>query len=193
MNSRRAASRRRCRRCCCCWPSPSAACGKKQPPIARPIPPPPPPPRRRSRRRPSPPPPRRGADDRPPAPVPEDAIASASLDEINKNSPLKPVFFELDASEIDSAGQQALDGERRSAEALPHLADQHRGTLRRARDGRIQPGARRAARDRRAQLSRVAGHLRRSREDGQLRQGIPVRSGPHARTPGRRTAARTSS
>ena len=87
----------------------AAACGKKQPPIARPIPPPPPvstpvtPP-------PEPPPPAPAEPTPAPAPVavPEDSIASRSLDEINKNSPLKPVFFGLDQSEIDQAGQQAL-------------------------------------------------------------------------------------
>jgi peptidoglycan-associated lipoprotein len=41
--------------------------------------------------------------------VAEDAIASGSLDEINKNSPLKPVFFGLDASEVDAAGQRVLE------------------------------------------------------------------------------------
>ena len=87
----------------------AVACGKKQPPIARPIPPPPPvstpvtPP-------PEPPPPAPAEPTPAPAPVavPEDSIASRSLDEINKNSPLKPVFFGLDQSEIDQAGQQAL-------------------------------------------------------------------------------------
>jgi peptidoglycan-associated lipoprotein len=87
----------------------AAACGKKQPPIARPIPPPPPvstpvtPP-------PEPPPPAPAEPTPAPAPVavPEDSIASRSLDEINKNSPLKPVFFGVDQSEIDQAGQQAL-------------------------------------------------------------------------------------
>jgi peptidoglycan-associated lipoprotein len=86
----------------------AVACGKKQPPIARPIPPPPPsstpvtPP-------PEPPPPPAEPTPAPaPTTVPEDSIASRSLDEINKNSPLKPVFFALDGSEVDQAGQQAL-------------------------------------------------------------------------------------
>ena len=37
----------------------------------------------------------------PPEPVRDDAISSASLDDLNKNSPLKPVFFELDSSELE--------------------------------------------------------------------------------------------
>ena len=45
----------------------------------------------------------------PPEPVREDAIASASLDDLNKNSPLKPVFFELDSDELTSDAQQALN------------------------------------------------------------------------------------
>jgi len=36
-------------------------------------------------------------------------MASASLDDLNKNSPLKPVFFEYDSDELTSIGQQALN------------------------------------------------------------------------------------
>jgi peptidoglycan-associated lipoprotein len=45
----------------------------------------------------------------PPEPVREDAIASASLDELNKNSPLKPAFFEYDSDELTPAAQQILN------------------------------------------------------------------------------------
>jgi peptidoglycan-associated lipoprotein len=45
----------------------------------------------------------------PPEPVPNDAIASASLDDLNRNSPLKAVFFELDSSDLSSDGQRTLD------------------------------------------------------------------------------------
>ena len=45
----------------------------------------------------------------PPEPVRDDAISSASLDELNKNSPLKPVFYELDSSELNAASQKTLD------------------------------------------------------------------------------------
>jgi peptidoglycan-associated lipoprotein len=45
----------------------------------------------------------------PPEPVREESITSASLDDLNKNSPLKPVFFEYDSSEITAAAQAALD------------------------------------------------------------------------------------
>ena len=45
----------------------------------------------------------------PAEPVRDDAISSASLDDLNKNSPLKPVYFELDSSELSAANQKALD------------------------------------------------------------------------------------
>jgi peptidoglycan-associated lipoprotein len=85
------------------------ACGKKTPPVARPMPPPPaaasaspPPP-------PAPPEPVREPAMVPPEPVRDDAISSASLDELNRNSPLKPVFYELDSSELSPANQKVLD------------------------------------------------------------------------------------
>jgi peptidoglycan-associated lipoprotein len=86
----------------------AAACAKKQPPVARPLPPPPP------EATPVAPPPEPAAPvaETPPepTPVPEDTLTAGSLDEINKNSPLKPVFFELDSSEVDGASQKVLDG-----------------------------------------------------------------------------------
>src|SRR5262245_52735973 len=86
------------------------ACGKKQPPIARPVPPPPantanPP----AGRVPTPPEPVVEPTIVPPEPVRDDAIASASLDDLNKNSPLKPVFYEYDSSELTPEAQKALD------------------------------------------------------------------------------------
>jgi peptidoglycan-associated lipoprotein len=45
----------------------------------------------------------------PPEPVRDDAISSASLDDLNKNSPLKPVYFELDSSDLTAANQKTLD------------------------------------------------------------------------------------
>jgi peptidoglycan-associated lipoprotein len=84
------------------------ACGKKTPPVARPAPPPdttataP-------ARPPSPPQPVPEPTVVPPEPVPTDSISSASLDDLNRNSPLKPVFFELDSSDLSPAGQKALD------------------------------------------------------------------------------------
>ena len=53
----------------------------------------------------------------PPEPVREDAISSASLDDLNRNSPLKPVFFELDSSDLSRDGQTVLDENAGAAEA----------------------------------------------------------------------------
>jgi peptidoglycan-associated lipoprotein len=86
----------------------AGACGKKQPPVARPLPPPPPP--TESARPPAPPPPVSEPAPVPPVPVTDDAIGSRSLDDINRDSPLKPAFFGLDQSEVDGAGQQVLQG-----------------------------------------------------------------------------------
>lgn len=87
------------------------ACAKKQPPVARPTPPPPTAA------------PEEGAPPEPPEPVaePEPVVPEEpdlsdtevdlnkkSLDEINKESPLQAVFFNLDSAEVSSEGQAAL-------------------------------------------------------------------------------------
>ena len=88
----------------------AVACGKKTPPVARPMPPPPSaPPSTAPSRPPAPPEPAREPTSVPAEPVRDDAISSASLDDLNKNSPLKPVFFELDSSELSAANQKTLD------------------------------------------------------------------------------------
>jgi peptidoglycan-associated lipoprotein len=91
----------------------AAACGGKKPPVARPLPPPPPvasaTPPPAARTTPPPPQPSREPTVVPPEPIRDDAIASATLDELNRNSPLKPVFFALDSAEIDTEGKAALD------------------------------------------------------------------------------------
>jgi peptidoglycan-associated lipoprotein len=89
-----------------------AACGKKTAPVARPIPPPPPPPSSvtppPAPRPPAPPEPAREPVAVPAEPVRDDAISSASLDDLNKTSPLKPVYFELDSSDLSAANQKVL-------------------------------------------------------------------------------------
>jgi|SRR6185436_1712238 len=88
----------------------AAACGGKKPPVARPMPPPPPDVADASGSRPpAPPEPVREPTIVPPEPVRADTISSATLDDLNKNSPLKPVFFEYDMSDITEAGKAALD------------------------------------------------------------------------------------
>ena len=87
-----------------------AGCGKKaKPPVARPMPPPAD---------------TTGADTtgKPPAPpmpvnepVPvmppmpsEDSIGSKSLDDLNRDSPLRPLFFELDSSDVSPDGMKTM-------------------------------------------------------------------------------------
>jgi peptidoglycan-associated lipoprotein len=92
------------------------ACGRGTPPVARPTPPAPPPPSASASGN-------TGAANRPaapaeplgdpaivpPEPVTSDPIDSASLDELNRTSPLKPVFFELDSAEVNAAAQAILN------------------------------------------------------------------------------------
>ena len=41
----------------------------------------------------------------PPQPLSEDSIGNRSLDDLNRDSPLKPVFFGLDSADLDDAGR----------------------------------------------------------------------------------------
>lgn len=86
-----------------------AACGGKKAPVARPAPTPPSTSSADGTRPPSPPEPISEPVIVPPEPVREDRISSASLDDLNRNSPLKPVFFELDSDTISPAAQVVLD------------------------------------------------------------------------------------
>ncbi len=45
----------------------------------------------------------------PPEPVLDDPITGRDIGDINKNSPFQPVFFVLDSSDVDAAGQQVLN------------------------------------------------------------------------------------
>jgi len=89
----------------------AGACHKKVSPETRPLPPPPPPPVAAAPTKPpAPAEPVRVPAVVPPAPLVEDRVSSSSLDEINKNSPLKPVFFDYDSAEVSAEGQKTLDG-----------------------------------------------------------------------------------
>jgi peptidoglycan-associated lipoprotein len=89
----------------------ASACGGKKPPVARAIPPPAPAPAppATAARPPAPPEPVNEPTIVPPEPLREDRIASASLDDINRNSPLKPVFFEYDSSDLAGDAMTILD------------------------------------------------------------------------------------
>ena len=82
-----------------------AACAKKIPPV--PVTPQPEPPAVATTEPPAPPRPTRVEDNLPVPvqPVTEDAIDSRSLEDLNRNSPLRPVFFPLDAFELDGEGR----------------------------------------------------------------------------------------
>lgn len=87
-----------------------AACGGKKPPVARPAPPPPAgADASASTRPPAPPEPVSEPIVVPPEPIRDDRIASGSLDDLNRSSPLKPAFFDLDSSELNSEAQRALN------------------------------------------------------------------------------------
>ncbi len=97
----------------------SFACGGKNPPVARPTPPAPSNPgtlaggsgaggTSAANARPTPPQPVNEPVVVPPEPLRDESVTSSSLDEINRNSPLKPVFFELDSSELSTEAQQIL-------------------------------------------------------------------------------------
>jgi len=85
----------------------AVACGRKQPPVARPTPPPPGS-GTTTARPPAPPEPVSEQPIVPPEPVPEDVMSGRSLDELNRESPFQPVFFDLDSDELNAEGQQAL-------------------------------------------------------------------------------------
>ena len=87
------------------------ACHKSKPPVTRPAPPPPPAASASAAAEPRPPsPPEPVAEPTivPAEPVRQDAISSASLDDLNRSSPLKPAFFEYDSAELSNAAQAAL-------------------------------------------------------------------------------------
>jgi peptidoglycan-associated lipoprotein len=85
----------------------AAACAKKPAPVARPTPPPSTT-AAGTAKPPAPPQPVAEPVPVPPEPVPEDTVGSKSLDDLNRDSPLKPVFFELDSSDLSSDAQGTL-------------------------------------------------------------------------------------
>ena len=82
-------------------------CAKKQPPVTRQMPPPPPP-TTTPARPPAPPEPVAEPPVIAPEPLKEDKLATGSLDELNRESPLKPVFFDYDSAELTQEAQSIL-------------------------------------------------------------------------------------
>lgn len=86
------------------------ACSRNPPPV-EPDAPPPPPPTDQAALTPPPPPARPQTPQTPQPPpviVDEDEFASRSLEDLNRESPLQPVFFEYDQSEISPQGRSVL-------------------------------------------------------------------------------------
>jgi peptidoglycan-associated lipoprotein len=84
-----------------------AACKKSQPPVARPTPPAPPPSSSTTGTRP-PDPPAPMREPLPPPPLPSEDVSSRSLDDLNRDSPLQPVLYEVDSSDVNDAGRAIL-------------------------------------------------------------------------------------
>lgn len=85
------------------------ACSKKTPPVARPMPPP-----AANAGTPgdlAPPPPPEPVIEPPvvvPTMPPDDLISGKSLDDLNRDSPLQPLFFVLDSADVSEDGQRVL-------------------------------------------------------------------------------------
>jgi len=81
----------------------TAACGKKKVATG----PQPPPAEEASVVTPNPPAPAERVEDRTPVaqPLADESITNKSLDDLNRDSPLKPVFFLLDSAELDESGR----------------------------------------------------------------------------------------
>ena len=82
------------------------ACAKKTAPVARPAPPPST--TSGPAKPPGPPQPVKEDVVVPPEPIAEDSVAGKSLDDLNRDSPLKPAFFELDSAELSPDAQSIL-------------------------------------------------------------------------------------
>jgi peptidoglycan-associated lipoprotein len=100
------------------------ACGKKVPPVARPVAPPPPPattaaPPAAPAKPPAPPQPVKETPIKPPAPIKEDTMSSRTLEDLNRESPLKDLFYDYDSSELPAEGQKALDGDAEILKKYP--------------------------------------------------------------------------
>jgi peptidoglycan-associated lipoprotein len=96
----------------------AGACGKKKPPVAAPTPSPGGPPPVTT----APPAPPQPVEEATPVPQPtiaEDTIGGKSLDDLNRDSPLKPAFFELDSADLSAEGQAVVQS---NAELLKKYA-----------------------------------------------------------------------
>ena len=86
----------------------TGSCVRNPAPVEPDAPPPPPPGAQRDTE-PTPPPPPAPLPPPTPPTIEEDEFASRTLEELNQESPLEPVFFGYDSSELDPAGRSSLD------------------------------------------------------------------------------------
>ncbi len=84
------------------------ACVRQPAPVTPPAPTPPPGASTTPAPPPAPPPVPRAEADPPPARVPEDDFATRSLEDLNRESPLSPVFFAYNSFELDDQARTAL-------------------------------------------------------------------------------------
>jgi peptidoglycan-associated lipoprotein len=84
-----------------------ATCNKSPKPVVRP--PIPQPPVSTATKTPAPPTPVKEPIPVPPEPVLEDSVASKSIDDLNRDSPLQPAFFEYDSADLTPDAQKVLD------------------------------------------------------------------------------------
>ena len=85
-----------------------SACNRRPTPVLAPVAPPPAAAPPGLTPAPAPPAAPRRVDDElpvPPQPLADDNISNRPLDELNRNSPLKPVFFAVDSADLDEAGR----------------------------------------------------------------------------------------
>ena len=165
----------------------TTACSRKKPPVARPTPPPPSAGAGAGATPPAPP---------APLPEPEPPVASVpaepaisgsnvdynarSLDELNRESPLQPVFYSYDGAEVTPDMQATL---QKNADILKQYPSwvvtieghcDERGTA----EYNLTWRSPRAGG---ARLPDFAGDPGRTTENGVLREGVPLRPGRHRR------------
>jgi len=86
----------------------AAGCARRQPPVVAGPTPPLAPPAVTAAAPPAPPSRVEESLPVPPEPIAADAISSRSLDELNRDSPFRPVFYPLDGADLDDAGRAVV-------------------------------------------------------------------------------------
>ena len=128
-------------------------------------------------RRPAPPPTTEALPVPPEPGSPRTRSASRSLDDLNRDSPFKPVFFPLDSADLDDEGRAVVTANAELMRKYPTWVITVEGHC----DERGTAGYNLALGERRAVAVKTylvsLGIAGRPRADRELRQGVPVRSG----------------